>query len=62
MTIRLKLYLFSSVAMLSLACLGALGLLAGYLADQQIAAQQQVHGPALQRLADEVTLVYEVDA
>ncbi len=55
MTIRLKLYLFSSVAMLSLACLGALGLLAGYLADQQIAAQQQVHGPALQRLAELAT-------
>ena len=55
MTIRLKVYLFSSVAMLSLACLGALGLLAGYLADQQIAAQQQVHGPALQRLAELAT-------
>ena len=55
MTIRLKLYLFSSVAMLSLACLGALGLLAGYLADRQIAAQQQEHGPALQRLAELAT-------
>ena len=50
LTIRHKLYIFSVVAMLALAAMGALGLMAGYLADAQLHRLRHDHGQALARL------------
>ena len=50
LTIRRKLYIFSMVAMLALAAMGALGLLAGYQADVQLHRLRHDHGLAWQHL------------
>ena len=51
LSIRSKLYVFSAVAMLALAAMGALGLVAGYLADVQLHRLRHDHGLALARLS-----------
>ena len=51
LSIRSKLYVFSAVAMLALAAMGALGLAAGYLADVQLHRLRHDHGLALARLS-----------